>query len=167
MRRRMRRLIFPCTVFVAVFGIHLLWMIFFPDSPPAQQSQWVSFSDNFPKSALSIYLQTQSYFLGYTYALSIAYVAFSLRRYVEAQNRSSERNPLIGGIGLSGMLSLSSCFLIGCCGSPMLAVYLSWFGAKFLPYTKPLIAALSTLIIAGIWLKRAASASAKSSCGCH
>ena len=40
------------------------------------------------------------------------------------------------------------CFLIGCCGSPMLAVYLSLFGAKALGLGKPFMA-LVTLVSVG------------------
>src|SRR5208283_3790556 len=44
-----------------------------------------------------------------------------------------------GGLTLLGALMAGGCFLIGCCGSPMLAVYLSLFGAKALGLGKPLM----------------------------
>ncbi len=61
----------------------------------------------------------------------------------------------VGGITLSGFLVAAGCFLVGCCGSPMLGVYLSLFGARFLPLAKPLIAAVTTLMIAAaaVWMK--------------
>ena len=41
--------------------------------------------------------------------------------------------------------------MLGCCGSPMLAVYLSLFGAAFLPWAKPLIALLTTVTLFAAW----------------
>ena len=55
-----------------------------------------------------------------------------------------------------GILMVGGCFLIGCCGSPMLAVYLSIFGAKALGVGKP-STALVTLLSTGCgyyWLSR-------------
>jgi hypothetical protein len=44
------------------------------------------------------------------------------------------------------------CFLIGCCGSPMLAVYLSLFGAKALGLGKPLMALVTLISVScGYW----------------
>ena len=53
-------------------------------------------------------------------------------------------------------MAVAGCFLVGCCGSPMLGVYLSLFGAAFLPFAKPLAAGLSTLLILGSywWMRR-------------
>jgi hypothetical protein len=48
-------------------------------------------------------------------------------------------------------LALAGCFLVGCCGSPMLVVYLSLFGAWFLPLAKPLVAVVTTISIAAAW----------------
>lgn len=39
----------------------------------------------------------------------------------------------------------SGCFLLGCCGSPMLGVYLALFGAKALGAGKPLMAGITLL----------------------
>ena len=61
-----------------------------------------------------------------------------------------------GGVTFSGFMAVAGCFLVGCCGSPMLGVYLSLFGAAFLPFAKPLVAGISTLLIMGsyLWLRR-------------
>ncbi len=48
---------------------------------------------------------------------------------------------------LVGVLYGAGCFLIGCCGSPMLAVYLSLFGASVLGFLKPLVAIVTTLSV--------------------
>ena len=54
----------------------------------------------------------------------------------------------MGGITLVGVLMAGGCFLIGCCGSPMLAVYVSLFGSRALGVGKPLTA-LVTLVSVG------------------
>jgi len=46
------------------------------------------------------------------------------------QERTVTAGAAGGGVTLLGALMAGGCFLIGCCGSPMLAVYLSLFGAK-------------------------------------
>jgi hypothetical protein len=57
----------------------------------------------------------------------------------------------LGGLTLTGFLAVAGCFLVGCCGSPMLVVYLNLFGAGFLPLAKPLVAVVTTLAIIGAW----------------
>jgi hypothetical protein len=39
--------------------------------------------------------------------------------------------------------ALAGCFMIGCCGSPMLGIYLGIFGAKALSVGKPLMTLVS------------------------
>ena len=45
-----------------------------------------------------------------------------------------------GGVSLVTLLAAAGCFLIGCCGSPMLAIYVSLFGSKAAGIGKPLMA---------------------------
>lgn len=54
---------------------------------------------------------------------------------------------MAGGLTFSGILAATGCFLLGCCGSPMLGVYLSFFGAAFLPLAGPFVAGLTTVLI--------------------
>jgi len=145
-----RRLLLPALVFVAVGLIHFVWLGVFPARDPAQAGwQTVGAAEN--SSWLSHYSETQSYWLGYSYALSLAFAAVALRRYRE-QRMCAARNLAVGGITLTGVLAFTGCFLVGCCGSPMLGVYLSLFGASFLPWAKPLVAGLTTVMItASYW----------------
>ena len=143
----LRRAILPATVFVAVAAFHYVWLGFFPEQDPAQ-SRWVAVDDE--RSWLQSYLEAQSYWLGYSYALSFGFAAVALRRYREHQSCGT-RNLAIGGVTFSGVLAVAGCYLIGCCGSPMLVVYLNLFGAAFVPLAKPLVAALTTATIAGAW----------------
>ena len=148
-----RRALLPLLVFLAAIATHYVWTGLFPESDPAQD-RWASVGAT-ETSWLRYYLETQSYWLGYSYALALGFAAVALRRYRE-QRLCAARNLAIGGVTLSGFLAVAGCFLLGCCGSPMLAVYLGLFGASFLPFAKPLVAALTTAsIIAGwVWMKR-------------
>jgi len=62
----------------------------------------------------------------------------------------------VGGVTLTGILYVGGCFLLGCCGSPMLTVYLSLFGSSFLGITKPLVATITTVsvVIGYFWIEK-------------
>jgi hypothetical protein len=147
--RRLRRVILPLVVFLGVWAFHFVWLGLFPDVDPAQ-SRWATIMEPPQASWSQQYVETQSHWLGYSYALCLGFVAFALRRYRE-QRQCSARNLAIGGVTLSGFLAVVGCYLIGCCGSPMLIVYLNLFGAAFLPLAKPLMAAVTTVTIGGAW----------------
>jgi hypothetical protein len=150
-------------VFTIVAAAHYVWVGLFPERDPAQD-RWLTVATA-ETSWLRYYLETQSYWLGYSYALALAFAAVALRRYRE-QRLCAARNLAIGGVTLSGFLAVAGCFLLGCCGSPMLAVYLSLFGASFLPFAKPLIGLLTTVsIVAGwVWMHRNERAAAAQAC---
>lgn len=144
-----RRLILPAVVFAGVGILHLIWSGLFPEQSPLQD-QWVVIPDPAHPSWTQRYVETQSYWLGFSYALSFAFAAAALRRYRE-QRFCVSRNLAIGGVTFSGFLAMAGCYLLGCCGSPMLAVYLSLFGAAFLPLAKPLTALMTVVFISGSW----------------
>jgi hypothetical protein len=114
-------------------------------------------------SAFDAYLKSQSYWLGVSYALPMAFAAVALRRWRERRS-SRNRNLALGGVTLSGALATAGCFLTGCCGSPMLAIYATFLGPTFLPFAKPLLAAVSgiSVLIAWWWMDRPA----KAACNC-
>ncbi|MHC4447661.1 MAG: hypothetical protein ACYSXF_07785 [Planctomycetota bacterium] len=151
--RLLRRWLLPLGVFAAVVLVHFIWSGFFPERDPAQD-RWLSVDSASP-SWLHSYVEAQRYWLGYAYALPVAFAAAAWRRYRELR-LCGARNLAMGGVTLSGFLSVAGCFLVGCCGSPMLGVYLSLFGAAFLPFTKPLIATITTLFIVAsyLWMRR-------------
>lgn len=144
-----RRAALPLTVFAAVLAAHFLLLGIFPEQDPAQ-SRWAS-ADLAQGSWLSRYVEGRSYWLGFSYGLSLAFAAVAFRRY-RAGRFCAARNLAIGGVTFSGVLSVVGCYLLGCCGSPMLAVYLSLFGAAFVPLAKPLVAGVTLLsILLGWW----------------
>lgn len=160
--KRSRRAWLPLSVFVFVWTLHYVWLGMFPEQEAAQ-SQWVSLDGLVKVSWWTRYVESQSYYLGFSYALALAFAVVALRRYQE-ERFCRARQVAIGGVTLSGFLAVAGCFLIGCCGSPMLAVYVSLFGTAFLPFAKPFVAALTIVSItaAGWWMRRARPAPAPS-----
>lgn len=103
---------------------------------------------------LNSYFEQKDYFLGISYALALAFLAFSFLNFWEKRKGGAG---VIGGLSLATILYAFGCFLVGCCGSPMLAVYLGLFGpslgAKFLGLTKPIVAGLTLIsVIIGYYL---------------
>ncbi len=139
----LRKTVLPLCVFLGVVLAHFAWSYFFPEQNPVQ-SRWTAIAG--ASSPLQRYIETQNYWLGYSYGLALAFAAVALRGYRE-RGSCSAKGLAIGGVTFSGFLAFAGCYLIGCCGSPMLGVYLSLFGAAFLPFTKPLIAVFTTVSV--------------------
>lgn len=150
-----RRWLLPLALFGAVFLLHFAWVGFFPETNP-EQSRWVTVPTEAQEPWVARYVDAQDYWLGLSYGVTLAFAAVAFRRYREQRTRR-DRNLALGGLTLSGGLSLVGCFLLGCCGSPMLAVYLNMFGASFLPLAKPLTAGLTlaSVLAAWWWMNRA------------
>jgi hypothetical protein len=148
MTRLLRRSILPVFVFLAVGLAHYVYLGFFPDDDPAQ-SRWVAVQSS-STSWWTRYLETQSYWLGLSYAMSLTFAVIALRRYRE-RRFCQARNLAVGGITFTGFLAVAGCYLVGCCGSPMLIVYLNFFGAAFVPLAKPLMAAVTALSLGLAW----------------
>lgn len=140
------------TSFLITWVIHYTWIGLFPETDPAQ-SQWILVPVE--RSWLDLYLETESYYLGYSYALCVAFIVMASQRYLLTRCRASGRM-VLGGMTFTGALAVFGCFLIGCCGSPMLIVWINLFGAGFLPLAKPLVALVTTcsIVIAWFWMHR-------------
>ncbi len=93
------------------------------------------------------YLRSGDYYTGFSYALAVAFSIWALAESAE-RRRAALAAGAEGGVSLAALLAPGGCFLAGCCGSPMLAVYLGIFGAKALGAGKPLMAGI-TLISTG------------------
>jgi hypothetical protein len=136
----------PAVVFVAIFVAHALYVGACAASAP---SGWTDFGISAHAGGppgLGAYWRGQDYFIGFSYALAAAFAAWALSRSILfRQGRIVTVGAAAGGVTLLGALMAGGCFLIGCCGSPMLVVYLSLFGAKALGLGRPLMA-LVTLI---------------------
>ena len=147
-----RRLI-PAVVFVTIFVAHALYLGFFAVSAP---SGWTDFNMSANAAGplgLGTYWRGQDYFIGFSYALGAAFAAWALSRCIAfRRGRLAAGGAAVGGLTLVGVLMAGGCFLIGCCGSPMLAVYVSLFGAKALGIGKPLTALVTLASVGcGYW----------------
>jgi tetrahydromethanopterin S-methyltransferase subunit A len=97
-------------------------------------------------SPLTQYLQRHDYLLGLSYALVGAFTIFAWL-YAREQ-RCVGATGVLGGVTVAGVLYFGGCWLLGCCGSPLLPVYLSLFGSTFLGFTKPLILLVTVVSVA-------------------
>ena len=102
--------------------------------------------------------------LGLSYATAGAFAVFCLTRLY--QNRKRAVAGTAGGLALTGFLYAAGCFLLGCCGSPMLAVYLSLFGPQFLGVAGPLVfgLTLASVLVGLVCVMRRKDEGA---CGCE
>jgi hypothetical protein len=133
--------------FVAVFVCHMLYLRYLAIAP---QKGWV---DNFNPSVSfwQSYMISQDYFVSFSYALSASFAVWSTARFVYFRRRAAVVGA-VGGVSLVTLLAAAGCFLIGCCGSPMLPIYVSLFGSKAAGIGKPLMALISlTSIGGGYW----------------
>lgn len=107
------------------------------------------------------YIKEQEYFLGISYGLSFAFMTFAFLKFKE--NRIVALKAAVGS-GLLAILLWFLCFLFGCCGSPMLIVYLSLIGLSNLKVPKFVLLIMTTIFIGigYIWLMRK---SPKGCCG--
>jgi len=142
------RLLYPFVAFVTVFVFHLIYSVW---EVTEISKQWVQIKEITP---LAQYLQNQQYFLSFSYALASAFTTYALVSFL--QNRKRGVVGVVGSATVTGFLYFAGCFLLGCCGSPMLVVYMSLFGSSFLGVTKPLTATLTlaSAIIGYFWMER-------------
>ncbi len=137
----------PTAAFVAAVAVHFAWVGAFPESDP-EQSRWVLLPSQ--ESWGDRYLEAGAHWMGYSYGLASAFAAAAVRRFLRERSCASRRMA-VGGMTFTGGLAVAGCFLVGCCGSPMLAVWLGLFGAAFLPFAKPLVAAATTVTVGVGW----------------
>lgn len=147
-------------IFGAVFGAHV-WFHLWRDQQA--MAHWVSVPGRVQFSPWRQYLDRQDYWVGYSYALAAAFTAYALTLSLE---RRRAMGSVAGGVTMLGVLYAGGCFLIGCCGSPMLGIYLSLFGAKILGLVKPLMAVITTasVLVSGILLVRRTRAACCEAC---
>jgi hypothetical protein len=143
----------PAVVFVAIFVAHSLYVGACAASAPSGWTDFGISADVVGPLGLVAYWRGQDYFIGFSYALAAAFATWALSRSILfRQGRTVTAGAAAGGVTLLGALMAGGCFLIGCCGSPMLAVYLSLFGAKALGLGKPLMALVTLVSVScGYW----------------
>jgi hypothetical protein len=133
--------------FVSVFAGHLLYLRYLTSAP---QRDW---ADNFNPSISfwQSYIISQDLFVSFSYALSASFAIWAAARFVYSRRRAAAVGAF-GGVSLVTFLAAAGCFLIGCCGSPMLPIYASLFGSKAAGIGKPLMALITLVSISGGYL---------------
>jgi hypothetical protein len=139
--------LFGAVAFVAVILGHVLGLRYLTIAP---QRDW---ADNFNPSASfwQSYVIGQDYFVSFSYALSAGFAVWATTRFMYSRRRAAAVGAF-GGVSLVTLLAAAGCFLIGCCGSPMLVIYVSLFGSKAAGIGKPLMALISLVSIGGGYL---------------
>ncbi|MCM8796991.1 MAG: DUF4346 domain-containing protein [Candidatus Omnitrophica bacterium] len=143
-----KKIIYPFISFVLIFVLHAIYSIW---KGIHTFKQWVQIEKiNF----LLEHFRRQDYLLGISYALAGAFTIYAFLEFLKWQRK--DIRGVLGGITLSGVVYLLGCFLIGCCGSPMLVVYLGLFGPSFLGFTKPLILIFTvfSVMVGYFWIKK-------------
>lgn len=156
----LRRRALGATVFLGASLAHFAW---FAHSQTA--ANWVSLDGEAPPPPALLYVRAQDVWLGLSYGLALGFAVNWFLRYRE-ERRGQARTLSAGGLAMSGVVAAGGCYLVGCCGSPLLGLYLTVFGARFLPLAKPLVFAVTLASLAGgnWWLARARRAHA---CSCE
>ena len=133
--------------FTAVFVAHVLYLWYLTSGA---QKDW---ADNFNPSASfwPSYIISQDYFVSFSYALSASFAVWATARFLHSRRRAAAVGAF-GGVSLVTFLAAAGCFLIGCCGSPMLPIYISLFGSQAAGIGKPLMALISLISIGGGFL---------------
>ncbi len=77
--------------------------------------------------------------------MSAAFTAYALLRFRE--NRRKAAAGAVGGLAAMGALYAVGCFAIGCCGSPMLPIYLGVLGGTIAGIGGPVMFGLTVLSV--------------------
>lgn len=125
--------------------IHFLW-VSHDLEPNSIWADSIQLSEQPQLSGYDLYFRDGEYFLGLSFAGAIAFTVFAISRVKTDQKKGFIG--VLGGTSLSAGLYTFGCFLVGCCGSPMIVIYAGLFGSSFLGFTKPLIFAVTALSIA-------------------
>lgn len=128
---------------VAVFLAYAAWMVLGPEAsvPPG----WGVVADP-PADRIRAFLSGDPLWMGASYALSAGFTVFALRAFRENRRRAAVG--AAGGVAMAGAVYGLGCFFLGCCGSPMLAVYAGLLGAKWAKVAGPLMFGLTLASVA-------------------
>ena len=135
--------ILAAVVFVAVFLVHASWN---QPSPGGEGGVTGAVPEEKCAETQVSYESSGAIWLGLSYASAGAFAAFCLGRLY--QDRKGALAGTVGGLTLGGFVYVAGCFMLGCCGSPMLGVYVGLLGPRFLGFAKPLVLVITLVSIA-------------------
>ena len=154
---RFLRIVLPVAVLTLVTATHYQWSMSGGSASPCAGAICADCAPSKPS-----YLADGGIWLGLSYGLAGAFVVLCLVHMYEDRRRSVAG--AVGGLTPTGFLYIVGCFLLGCCGSPMLGIYLALLGPRFLGAAKPLVFVITALsvVIGYVWLTRRKG----EACGC-
>lgn len=129
----------PLISFVIVAFLHGAYHIMTPDAALSSYSPVIN------DTSFTTYFSQNNYMLGISYGLALAFTSYAIMKF--SRSKKCATIGLAGGLTLSGLLYAGGCFLLGCCGSPMLSVYISLFGTQALGFRKPLVLLCTALSV--------------------
>ena len=134
----------PLVVFLLVFAGHA-FLVRYQAAVPSDG--WADVGVGYGGLwGFAAYINEQDYYLGFSYGVGAAFAAWAVNQFIRTR-QTAMATGAAGGVTFVGVLMAAGCFLIGCCGSPMLGVYLGLFGAKALGLGKPLMALVTVLSV--------------------
>ena len=144
----------PLLTFLVVFAAHAAWI----SRPVLKGCVTDSNGTSVPMAAeapptmcptvagFQQYVEEQDYYLSFSYALALAFTAFALGQW--RRSRAGAVAGAVTGVSFTTFVVAFGCFVIGCCGSPMLPVWIALFGARGVGLAKPIVAGLTTRSLA-------------------
>jgi len=143
-----KKIIYSITSFFVILLVHFAYTVW---QVIETASKWKQLNSVNPYWQ---YFERQDFFLGLSYALTAAFTVYAITNFFEKRKLGIAGT--VGGLTFAGVLYFAGCFLTGCCGSPMLAVYLSLFGSSIIGFAKPITAGLTTMSVmfGFIWINR-------------
>ncbi|KUG25190.1 hypothetical protein ASZ90_004994 [hydrocarbon metagenome] len=144
----MKKITYSITSFFVIVSVHFAYSVW---QTVETANKWKQLKEINP---FLQYFERQDFFLGLSYALTAAFTAYAIANFLE--KRKVGIAGTVGGFTLVGILYFAGCFLTGCCGSPMLAVYLSLFGSSIIGFAKPITAGLTAMSVmfGFVWINR-------------
>ena len=146
LRRVSAKGLLPALVFLLTLGAHYVWFVKTGSTPAETTGSSCGWSCETGAPGIAEYMKTQTYLLGYSVALSLSFASIAIRQFMQQRSKTA-RGAAFGGVSASALLGFAGCYLTGCCGSPMLGVYIGLLGPTFLPFAKPLVAVITTVSI--------------------
>lgn len=141
-----KQALLPALVFSLAMIAHYIWFVKTGSIPAQAAGSCCGSGCATTTPGIAEYLKTQNYLLGYSVALSLSFASIAIRQFMHQQSKAAT-GAAVGGISVSAILGFAGCYLTGCCGSPMLGVYIGLLGPTFLPFAKPLVAIITTASI--------------------
>ncbi len=148
----------PILAGLAVFLAYAGWLVFHPQV--SQAPGWGTVVEPLA-DRVGVFFSRDSFWMGASYGLSAGFTVFALLAFREDWKARAAVGAA-GGVAMAGAVYALGCFVLGCCGSPMLVVYAGLLGAKWAKVSGPLVFGLTLASVAlGVRMLRR-----RPGCGC-